>query len=114
MPLDMAIEKLDPSSAVLTITGALTLGTNLKILDDNVQRLIGGGVTRMVLDLSACFYSDSAGLGFLIHTYGMINEKGGSIRMCGVGERILDLLRMTKTENIVPIDATLTESIAKL
>lgn len=114
MPLEMAVEKLDPNSAVLTITGALTLGTNLKILDDNVQRLIGGGVTRMVLDLSACFYSDSAGLGFLIHTYGKVNEKGGSIRMCGVGERIMELLKMTKTENIIPIDADRPESIAKL
>ena len=114
MPLEMAVEKLDPNSAVLTITGALTLGTNLKILDDNVQRLISGGVTRMVLDLSACFYSDSAGLGFLIHTYGKVNEQGGSTRMCGVGERIMELLKMTKTENIIPIDADRQESIAKL
>ena len=114
MALDMTIDRLDQGSAVVAITGSLTLGLNLKMVEAEVQQLIGGGVNRLILDLGACAYSDSAGLGFLIHTYGMITERGGTMRLCGVSERVMELLRMTKTDGIMPCDADRQDSLAKL
>jgi anti-anti-sigma factor len=114
MALELTTEKLDAHTAVVTMTGSLTLGTNLKIADTQLQQLITDGVTRLVLDLTACPYSDSAGLGVLVHTYGLLREHGGAIRLCGTPERVSALLKMTKLERLLPCDPDRATSIAEL
>jgi anti-sigma B factor antagonist len=83
---------------VITVSGSLTLGTSLKVLDSQIQNLIDGGLLHLVLDISAVDYVDSAGLGLLIHTYGRLNEKKGTIALNGVQPRVADLLRLTKLD----------------
>ena len=114
MPLNMTIDRLNPSSAVVTIHGALTLGTNLRILEANVQQLIGEGVQRLVLDLSDCNYADSAGLGFLIHTYGLVVKHSGTMRLCGLQEQVAGLLKMTQTESFLICDANREASLERI
>jgi len=110
MLLEMTIDRLDPVTAVVIINGSLTLGTNLKMMEAQVRQLILDGVDR----LTDCAYSDSAGLGFLIHTYGLIGERQGSMRLCGVSERVMGLLRMTRTDKLIPCDPTRQESVEQL
>jgi anti-anti-sigma factor len=114
MALDITVEKLNGVSALVTVQGALSLGTNLKILDTQLQQLIEEGVTRLVLDLTASPYADSAGLGVLIHAFGRVRSKGGSMRLCGVSERIGALLQLTHTEAVLPCDADLAASMAAI
>ncbi len=114
MALDVSIKKLDSVAAVVTLTGPLSLGTNLKILDTQLQQLIEEGVVRLVLDLTACPYADSAGLGVMVHAYGLADSRGGAIRLCGVPDRIEALLKLTHTEALLPRDADLAASIAAL
>ncbi len=112
--LDMTVERLDPETAVATIAGPLNMGTNLKTIDSNLQTLIADGVKRLVLDLSGCPYSDSAGLGVLMQTFGLVREKQGQLRLCGVGERIGRMLRLTTTDRFFQCDANRAESLAAL
>jgi anti-sigma B factor antagonist len=114
MALDITVDTLNSASAVVAIHGSLTLGSNLKMVEGQVQQLIEEGVKKLVLDLTDCQYSDSAGLGFLIHTYGLISAQGGTVRLCGVSERVMELLRMTKTDALMPCDADRQVSIGKL
>ena len=114
MPLEMAVDRVSSTCAVVAIHGGMTLGTSLKAVEDSVKRLIAEGVRQLVVDVSDCGYSDSAGLGFLVHTYGVITQKGGAIRLCGAGEKILNLLAITKTDAILPCDASRQESLARL
>lgn len=114
MALDVTVEKLNDVSALVTARGPLSLGTNLKILDTRLQQLIADGVTRLVLDLTESPYADSAGLGVLIHAYGLIRAKSGSMRLCGVSERIDALLKLTHTETLLPCDADSAASIAAI
>jgi anti-anti-sigma factor len=103
MPLEASIEEID-GTAVVTIHGNMTLGTRLKTIDDQLQTLIGQGTRKVLFDLGAVAYCDSAGLGMLVHTYGLLREKGGSVRLCGVSERVMALLKMTMTDTFMPID----------
>ena len=104
MTLEMTVEKLDRATAVADLSGSLTMGTSLKTVDSNLQTLIEDGVSRLVLDLSACPYADSAGLGLLMHLNGLIGAKGGAMRLCGVSDRIASLLTLTKTDAILKRD----------
>ena len=114
MPLEMDTDRVGPECAVVSIRGGMTLGTTLKSIEGSVVQLIGEGVRKLVLDVTECGYSDSAGLGFLVHTYGVISQKGGAMRLCGAGERITNLLAITKTDAILPCDPTRVESLEAL
>lgn len=114
MSLDMTIEKLPEGTAVATLSGAMTLGTSLKMVDAQVHSALSDGVTNLVLDLTAVPYSDSAGLGLLMYTYGLVKEKGGTLRLCGVSARVLSMLQMTRTDTFLPMDANREASLAAL
>jgi anti-sigma B factor antagonist len=114
MPLEVSIDQIDGKTAVVSLNGSLTLGTNLKIADLRVQQLVSEGYTRMVLDLTNCPYCDSAGLGMLINLYGILQSKDGVLRLCGVDERICNVIRMTRTDGLLPCDANRDASLAAI
>lgn len=114
MPLSASIEGLPEGIAVVTLSGGLILGTSLKIADSQIQTAIEQGVTRMVIDLTDVEYVDSAGLGMLMYAYGLLNEKKGSLRVCGVTPRVMSLLQMTKTDTFLPMDTSRDESLAAM
>ena len=92
----------------------MTLGSSLKLIDSQINAAIAEGVTHMVIDLTAVDYVDSAGLGMLMYTYGTLNEKSGSLRLCGITPRVMSLLKLTKTDAVLSIDITRDESLAAL
>ena len=114
MIVNATIEKLPEGTAVVTLSGPLTLGTSLKFTDSQVQGAIAEGITRMVFDLTSVDFMDSAGLGMMMYTFGVLNEKNGSLRLCGVAPRILSLLKLTKTDSFLSIDGSREESLAAL
>ena len=95
------IEQLPDNGAVITLTGRLSAGSSLKVLDSQIQNMIDGGLLHLVLDISGVDFADSAGLGLLIHTYGRLNEKQGTIKLKGVQPRVAELLRLTKLDTFL-------------
>jgi anti-anti-sigma factor len=106
MDLEAATQRIDPATAIVTISGALRLSGDLSPVNTLLQQLIAGGVTHLVLDLTSCPYVDSAGLGTLLHTYGLLSQRHGQLRLCGVNQRIEDLILMTHTDALLRRDAT--------
>jgi len=114
MELAVSTERIDPSTAVVTIAGPLRLSGDLNPVNITLQQLIVDGVTRLVLDLAACPYVDSAGLGTLLHTFGLLSERHGQLRLCAVNRRIEDLIVMTHTDTLLPRDPDRANSLAAL
>jgi len=114
MPVNATIERLPQNTAVVTLSGNLTLGTSLKVADSQIQAAIADGVTRILIDLSAVDYLDSAGLGMLIFTFGALKKKSGALRLCGLAPRVLSLLQLTNSDTFIAIDPTREESLAAL
>jgi anti-sigma B factor antagonist len=114
MLMTATVERLPEATAVVTVSGPMTLGTSLKIADSQVQAAIADGVTRLVFDLTGVDYVDSAGLGMIVFTYGALREKNGVVRLCGVAPRVASLLKLTKTDSLLSIDTGRDESLAAL
>jgi anti-sigma B factor antagonist len=114
MTLQTSIERIQADTAVITLVGSLTLGMNLKMADGQIQSLVEEGVSRMVLDLTAVPYMDSAGLGTLVHTNGLVLRGGGKLRVCGVSERVAALLKLTKMDAVLSVDPDAGASLAAL
>jgi anti-sigma B factor antagonist len=114
MILDVAINQIAPDTAVVTLTGPLTLGSSLMTADNNLQGLIKAGTTKIALDMSGVPYIDSAGLGAIVHAYGLAMEHQGSIRLCGISGKVASLLKMTRMDTFLPIDPDTLTSLAAL
>jgi anti-sigma B factor antagonist len=99
---------------VVTFEGSLNLGTTLQAADHQLQALIAKGVSNLVFDLSGVPYCDSAGLGVIVHSYGLAEQKGGKVRICGATGRVAGVFKMTRTDTFLTIDADRAASIAAL
>jgi anti-sigma B factor antagonist len=114
MILQMDIQKPGPGVVVARFTGALTLGTSLHAVDTQLQKVIRDGAARVVLDLTEVPYMDSAGLGVLVQASGIARQQGGDLRLCGVSQRVAELITMTRTDALLPMDTDVDTSLAAL
>ena len=105
MILQVDIQRLQPGLAVVKLTGALTLGTSLHGADAQLQKTIKDGAAKVVLNMTGVPYMDSAGLGVLVQASGLAKQQGGDLRLCGVADRVAELIKMTRTDALLPMDA---------
>jgi anti-sigma B factor antagonist len=81
---------------VLDLKGKITLGEGDELLKDKVNSLVNQGHRKIVLNLAAVPYIDSAGLGEIVRTYTTVSRQGGSLKLLNLTKRITDLLAITK------------------
>jgi anti-sigma B factor antagonist len=81
---------------ILDLTGKLTMGNGDELLKDKVNSLVSQGRIKLVLNLAAVPYLDSAGLGEIVRTHSTVTRQGGSLKLLGLTKRITDLLSITK------------------
>ena len=82
-------------ATILDLKGKMTLGKGDEILKDKVNSLVLQGRERIVLNLAAVPYIDSAGLGEIVRTYTTVSRQRGSLKLLGPTKRITDLLSIT-------------------
>ena len=68
-----------------------------------VTSLIGGGERKVLLDLSAVTYVDSATIGCLMDLYRQANAAGGALKLAGVQKRVETMLTMTGAQNFIEV-----------
>jgi anti-sigma B factor antagonist len=78
----------------------MTLGEGDELLKDKINSLASQGHKKLVLNLEAVPYIDSAGLGEIVRTYTSISRQGGKLKLLNVSKRIYDLLVITKLVTI--------------
>jgi anti-sigma B factor antagonist len=81
---------------ILDMKGKITLGEGDELLKDKVNSLVNQGHKKIVLNLEAVPYIDSAGLGEIVRTYTTVSRQGGSLKLLHLTKRITDLLSTTK------------------
>lgn len=105
------VEQAAEKMVVITVTGSMTLGSSLKVLDAQLQNLVTNGVERVIFDLTDVDFVDSAGLGLLMLAHGLLDREGAMLRLCGLQARVRALLKMTKTDMLLPVDESLADSL---
>jgi anti-sigma B factor antagonist len=78
------------------VKGRITLGEGDELLKDKVNSLLNQGQKKIVLNLAAVPYIDSAGLGEIVRTYTTVSRQGGNLKLLNLTKRITDLLAITK------------------
>jgi anti-sigma B factor antagonist len=81
---------------ILDLKGKVTLGEGDELLKDKVNSMVNQGHKKIILNLAAVPYIDSAGLGEIVRTYTTVSRQGGSLKLLNLTKRITDLLAITK------------------
>lgn len=68
-----------------------------------ITSLIGSGERRVLLDLSAVTYVDSATIGCLMDLYRQATAAGGALRLAGVQKQVETMLTMTGAQELLEI-----------
>ena len=86
--------------AVLDLVGKITIGEGDVVLREKVLEMLAAGEKNVLLNLEKVSYMDSAGIGELVACYKRSKEKGGSVKLLKPSGKVLDLLQLTKLEEV--------------
>jgi anti-anti-sigma factor len=81
-------------------------------LSATASSLIERGDTRLVLDLTAVGYVDSATIGCLMDLYRQATTAGGTLKLAGVQKRVGTMLTMTGAHNVLEVHADQASALA--
>jgi anti-sigma B factor antagonist len=88
---------------VVSLSGKILGGPESDVLRDELERALGRGDRKILVDLSEVPWMNSAGLGILLSADARMKDRGGVVRFCGVGERVLGILRTTKLLTVLDV-----------
>jgi anti-sigma B factor antagonist len=96
---------------IMSCQGRIVFGEEASILRDNLKRILGS-TRQIVLNLSGVSYIDSGGLGTLVGVYSSARAGGADIKLTGLGQRLRDVLQITKLVTVFEVYDTEQEAIA--
>jgi anti-sigma B factor antagonist len=111
MILEADIDRTNPATPIVKLTGRMTLGMRLREVESRIDEAIEGS-SRLLLDLSTVDYCDSAGLGLLMILYGKMKTLGGQLRIVAPNPTLLALFKTTCVDSILTVDPDLATALA--
>jgi len=94
MSLDMTTRQVD-GVTVISCAGRIVFGDEATALREKLKKALSSS-KQIVLNMSGVTYIDSGGLGTLVGLYSSARSAGADIKLTGLGQRIRDVLQITK------------------
>jgi anti-anti-sigma factor len=102
--MDVAIEIHNIPVATVQLKDRID-AFNSPILREKLDQLVKQDVTRIVLDLSAVKFLDSAGMAVLVSVLKQVRQKGGNARMIlPLEEGAKRILHLTRFDRVFDLD----------
>jgi anti-sigma B factor antagonist len=96
---------------IVSPTGRIVFGEEATHLRDTLKQLLRSS-RQIVLNLSGVSYIDSGGLGTLVGVYSTARSAGADIKLTGLGQRIRDVLQVTKLVTVFEVYDSEQQAIA--
>ena len=101
MQLKLGVRVVEGVSLV-DCRGRLLFGEEASSLRDTVKNLLAENKS-VVINLADCTYIDSGGLGTLVGSYSTARSAGADIKLAGLGQRVRDVLQITKLVTVFEV-----------
>jgi anti-sigma B factor antagonist len=98
----LGVTDSDEDRTVVSVRGEVDVSTATQ-LRDGLYRLVAGGQSNLVIDLSAMTFIDSTGLGVLVGAVKRAREAGGDVALANPSRPILKVLEISGLSRIVAI-----------
>jgi len=110
MTLKMETRTVD-GVAIVSCAGRIVFGEEANALRDTLKKLLTSS-KQLVLNLGGVSYIDSGGLGTLVGVYSSARAGGADIKLTGLGQRLRDVLAITKLATVFEVYDTEQQAIA--
>ena len=112
--MDLKIEKRQVNwFTIVSCQGRIMFGDEANALRDFLKEALAE-TPRMVLNLAGVTYIDSGGLGTLVGVYSSARGAGADIKLTGLGQRLRDVLQITKLATVFEVFNTEQEALTAL
>src|SRR5438477_771738 len=88
--------------SIVSCSGRIVFGEEATQLRETLKKLLTS-TRQIVLNLSGVTYIDSGGLGTLVGVYSTARSAGADIKLTGLGQRIRDVLQVTKLVTVFEV-----------
>ena len=95
--------------AIISLYGELIDRNEAQHLMDQIDGLSDDGQKYFILELSELKYMNSTGLNVLTKS----RKKGGDLVMCGVSEKVQELLLVTKLTSVFSVSESTEDALTK-
>lgn len=82
--------------------GRIVFGEESSHLRDYLKKILASS-RKLILNFSAVTYIDSGGLGTLVGVYSSARSAGADIKLTGLGQRLRDVLQITKLVTVFEV-----------
>ena len=110
MPLKMDTRQSD-GVTIVQCTGRITFGDEANALRDRIKTLLSS-TKKIILNFAGVTNIDSGGLGTLVGLYSSARSSGADIKLTALGQRLRDVLAITKLSTVFEVYETDTQAIA--
>ena len=87
---------------VVNCQGRIVFGEESSHLRDYLKQILASS-RKLVLNFTAVSYIDSGGLGTLVGVYSSARSAGADIKLTGLGQRLRDVLQITKLVTVFEV-----------
>jgi anti-sigma B factor antagonist len=109
--MDLAFEQSGDVRIVRVREAKLTYPV-LSAFFAEVRQLIEGGARKLLIDLGAVTYIDSASIGCLMDIHRLLQDKTGAVKLSGLQPRVETMISMTGVHKIIDIHRDEPEALA--
>ena len=111
----MEIERLEENGVtVVAVRGVINFGESARQFSTYLSELLDAGVPSVLVDMSGIDHVDSTGLGELVGYLQRFEKEGRRLALFRPHQRILNLLRLTRLDEIFSIYEDRGEAIEAL
>lgn len=96
---------------VIACHGRITFGEEAAALREKLKLALNSS-RRIVLNLAGVSYIDSGGLGTMVGVYSSARSAGADIKLSGLGQRLRDVLQVTKLVTVFEVYETEQQAVA--
>jgi anti-sigma B factor antagonist len=96
---------------VVSCSGRIVFGDEATALRDTLKKMLDSS-RQILLNLSGVSYIDSGGLGTLVGVYSSARASGADIKLTGLGQKLRDVLQVTKLVTVFEVYDTEQQAIA--
>lgn len=91
------------NASILDVVGPLGMGDAPQIFRDQIGDLLRAGTKNFAINLAAVPYADSSGVGALVGAHTSVEAAGGKCKFFAVPPRVMQLLEMTRVNDVLAI-----------
>ena len=96
---------------ILDLTGRITIGEGTLLVRERIEKLLGRGDRKFLLNLADVDYIDSSGLGELVSAFTTVHNQDGILKLLGLTYRVRDLMQITKLLTVFDVYDDETEAL---